>query len=99
MESMLKKLPELDDRQQKIVRKLTKSIVNQMMRDPILRVKELAAERGGDESLEMFAHLFALEPILEEQKREEERLQAEAAREANKGKTPLFRGKGAVTGS
>jgi len=103
MESMLKKLPELDERQQKVIRKLTKSIVNQMMRDPILRVKELAAERGGDEALERFSHLFALEAILEEQKREEERLQAEkdqaSAQAAGRKSTPLFRGKGAVAGS
>jgi glutamyl-tRNA reductase len=67
MESMMKKLPDLDERQQKVIRKLAKSIVNQMMRDPILRVKDMAGGRQGDEALEMFTELFALEDILEEQ--------------------------------
>jgi glutamyl-tRNA reductase len=67
MESLLNKLPELDARQITVIRKLTKSIVNQMMRDPIMRIKELSATRAGDESLEMFTKLFALEQMLEQQ--------------------------------
>ncbi|MCD1258156.1 glutamyl-tRNA reductase [Paenibacillus athensensis] len=66
MDSLLKKLPELDEREIKVIRKLTKSMLNQMMRDPILRVKEMAVERHGDEALEMFTKLFALEAELEE---------------------------------
>jgi glutamyl-tRNA reductase len=68
MESMLKKLPDLDEREIKVIRKLTKSIINQMLRDPILRVKEMAAERHGDDAVDMFTKLFALEDMLEEQK-------------------------------
>jgi len=64
MDSLLKKLPELDEREIKVIRKLTKSMLNQMMRDPILRVKEMAVERHGDEALEMFTKLFALEEQL-----------------------------------
>jgi glutamyl-tRNA reductase len=65
MESLLKKLPELDERELKVIRKLTKSIVNQMLRDPILRIKEMAAERHGEEALDMFTKIFALEEQLE----------------------------------
>lgn len=61
MESLLRKLPELDERQQKLIRKLTKSMVNQMIHDPILRIKELAAEKKRDEAMKMFVQLFALE--------------------------------------
>lgn len=91
MESMLKKLPDLDEREQKVIRKLTKSIVNQMMRDPILRIKEMAAERHGGESLEMFTKIFALETILEEEKRLEAEACSEAAAEehAASGHNPL----------
>ncbi|GIP39175.1 glutamyl-tRNA reductase [Paenibacillus sp. J31TS4] len=67
MDSLLKKLPDLDEREIKVIRKLTKSIVNQMMRDPILRIKEMAAERKGDEALALFTDLFALEALLEEE--------------------------------
>jgi glutamyl-tRNA reductase len=61
MDSLLRKLPELDERQEKVIRKLTKSIVNQVIHDPILRIKELAAEKRGDEALKLFVQLFALE--------------------------------------
>ncbi|UJF32024.1 glutamyl-tRNA reductase [Paenibacillus hexagrammi] len=67
MESMLKKLPDLEEREVKVIRKLTKSIVNQMLRDPILRIKEMAGERHGEEALDMFTKLFALEEVLEQQ--------------------------------
>jgi glutamyl-tRNA reductase len=74
LESILNKLPELDERQVKVIRKLTKSIVTQMLRDPIQRVKEMAGEKKGDEALELFTQFFALEALLEE-KKEAERLE------------------------
>jgi len=74
LESILNKLPELDERQVKVIRKLTKSIVTQMLRDPIQRVKEMAGEKKGDEALELFTQFFALEALLEE-KKETERLE------------------------
>jgi glutamyl-tRNA reductase len=67
MESLLKKLTDLDEREIKVIRKLTKSMVNQMLRDPILRIKEMAGERHGDEAVDLFTKLFALEETLEEQ--------------------------------
>jgi glutamyl-tRNA reductase len=71
MDSLMKKLPDLDEREQKVIQKLTKSIVNQMLRDPILRIKEMAAEKHGDEALDMFTKIFALEEQLAEQEAEE----------------------------
>lgn len=65
MESLFNKLPELDERQRKVIRRLTKSIVNQMMHDPINRIKEMAGEEHGVEALEMFTQIFALEQQLE----------------------------------
>lgn len=59
------KLPHLDDHDRKVIRKLTGSIVNQMLQDPIKRIKDMAAERSGTEAVEMFAHIFALEEALE----------------------------------
>lgn len=79
MESMLKKLPELDEREIKVIRKLTKSIVNQVLRDPILRIKEMAGERHGEEALELFTKLFALEETLEQQEEVNQLAQAQEA--------------------
>ncbi|MBP1995944.1 glutamyl-tRNA reductase [Paenibacillus eucommiae] len=78
MESLLKKLPELEDREIVLIRKLTKSMVNQMLRDPILRIKEMAGERHGDEALKHFTKVFALEDVLEQQLNAAELLAAEA---------------------
>lgn len=83
MNSLLNKLPDLDEREMKVIRKLSKSMLNQMMRDPIMRVKELAGERKGDEAVQMFTHLFALENLLDvaraEQEAEREAEQAASA--------------------
>lgn len=60
MQSLAQKLPELDDRQRKILQKHTMSIVNQLLRDPIASIKEMAVEPGGNETLAAFARIFAL---------------------------------------
>ncbi|WP_068500067.1 glutamyl-tRNA reductase [Paenibacillus kribbensis] len=66
LESLFNKLPELDERQRKVISRLTKSMLNQMMHDPINRVKELAVQKQGNEALELFSHIFALEDRLED---------------------------------
>jgi len=71
MDSLVRKLPDLDERQMKVIRKLTKSIVNQIIHDPILRIKELAAEKRSDEALELFMQLFALDEEVSRLKAEE----------------------------
>lgn len=71
MDSLMKKLPDLDERELKVIRKLTKSIVNQMLRDPVNRIKEMAAERHGEEALEYFTKIFALEEQMAQREHEE----------------------------
>ncbi|WP_054956396.1 glutamyl-tRNA reductase [Paenibacillus dakarensis] len=66
LESLFNKLPELDERQRKVIRRLTKSIVNQMMHDPINRIKEMTGGKNGAEALEYFTQLFALESLMKE---------------------------------
>ncbi len=60
MQSLEHKLPELDDRQRKMLQKHTMSIVNQLLRDPIASIKEMASEPGGEEALAAFVRIFAL---------------------------------------
>ncbi|MBD2844634.1 glutamyl-tRNA reductase [Paenibacillus sp. IB182496] len=64
MASLLNKLPELSEHEQKVIRKLTKSIVNQLLHDPILRIKEMADDKHSKEAMDMFVKLFALEEPL-----------------------------------
>ncbi|MBW7454101.1 glutamyl-tRNA reductase [Paenibacillus sepulcri] len=73
MESLTNKLPDLGEREKKIIRKLTKSIVNQMMHDPIVRIKEMASEKHADDAMDLFVKLFALEEEIAEAKLEERR--------------------------
>ncbi len=90
MESMLNKLPDLDEREIKVIRKLTKSIVNQVLRDPILRIKEMAGERHGEEALDLFTKLFALEETLEQQEQANQLAQElEAGQKAQEAKQLL----------
>lgn len=81
-ESLLRKLPDLDERQRKVIRKLTKSMVNQMIHDPILRMKEMAAEKKSEDAMRMFVELFALDEDMAGR-----REQAEAERKPRSGKT------------
>ncbi len=71
MDSLTNKLPDLGERELKIIRKLTKSIVNQMLHDPIIAVKEIAGEKHADEAMDMFVKIFALEEALEKSEQEE----------------------------
>ncbi|OAG93970.1 hypothetical protein AYW79_08055 [Ferroacidibacillus organovorans] len=60
MESLQHKLPDLDERQVDVLRKHTSSIVNQLLRDPIASIKEMAKEPGGGDALRTFARIFDL---------------------------------------
>lgn len=78
MESLNRKLPHLSERDRKVLSKHTKSIVNQMLKDPILQAKELAGDKRAAEKLELFMHIFNIEEDVQELKRaqeEEERVQ------------------------
>lgn len=61
MVSLERKIPNLSDREKKVISKHTKSIINQLLKDPILVAKEIAAEEGASEKLTLFAKIFDLE--------------------------------------
>lgn len=68
MKSMERKLPNLTEREKKVLNKHTKSIINQMLRDPILQAKELAAGKNAKESLDLFVKIFNIEQLVEQHK-------------------------------
>ncbi len=61
MRSLERKIPTLSDREKKVISKHTKSIINQLLKDPILVAKELVAEEKATEKLALFAKIFDLE--------------------------------------
>lgn len=71
MVSIERKLPHLTERELKVLRKHTKSIVNQLLRDPLTKVKELAAEPDAKHSLDLFTEIFALSYQLEVETKKE----------------------------
>ncbi|GGG20519.1 glutamyl-tRNA reductase [Paenibacillus abyssi] len=87
MVSLMNKLPDLNDHEKKVIRKLTKSIVNQLIHDPILRIKEMADDKHSKEAMDMFVKLFALEERLALAK-QAERLADEEAASAMKSTKP-----------
>ncbi|KIQ93790.1 Glutamyl-tRNA reductase [Anoxybacillus thermarum] len=69
MKSLERKLPHLSERDKKVLNKHTKSIVNQLLRDPILRAKELAAEDNAEEALQLFMKIFNIEQQVKQQQK------------------------------
>ncbi|KKI92290.1 glutamyl-tRNA reductase [Bacillus sp. SA1-12] len=66
MQSIERKMPNLTERERKLLSKHTKSIINQLLRDPIVKVKELSAEPNAEESLDLFMKIFNIEEDVEE---------------------------------
>ncbi len=60
MASLANKMPDLSDRERKIIRKHMKSIVNQALRTPIKEIKEIAVQEDAQEQIEFVKRLFGL---------------------------------------
>lgn len=71
MQSIERKLPGLSERDKKVLNKHTKSIINQLLKDPILKAKEMAGEADAEESLKLFMKIFDIEEAVELQKARE----------------------------
>lgn len=65
MASIENKMPDLTDREKKILNKHTKSIINQLLKDPILQAKEMAGAPKAREQLELFQKIFGIEEEVE----------------------------------
>ncbi len=87
MASIENKMPDLTDREKKVLSKHTKSIVNQLLKDPILQAKELAMDSKSVEKLELFQQIFGIDDdVVKEKemlaKQAKERLKVRAERHA-----------------
>ncbi|USG64165.1 glutamyl-tRNA reductase [Brevibacillus ruminantium] len=84
MRKIENKLQHLTEKERHIIRKTTKGMINQLLHDPVVRLKEMAAKQDGPDALDMFSTIFALEEILE-------RAEREADWEKEKAKQNAFR--------
>ncbi|MEH7094734.1 glutamyl-tRNA reductase [Neobacillus vireti] len=71
MVSLERKLPNLSDHDLKVLNKHTKSIINQLLKDPILQAKELAARPDADQAMDLFMKIFNIEGLVQEQHKKE----------------------------
>lgn len=67
MKSIENKMPNLTERERKILNKHTKSIINQLLKDPILQAKELANSPQPNEQLLLFQQIFGIEHEVQHQ--------------------------------
>ncbi|WP_085509027.1 glutamyl-tRNA reductase [Thalassobacillus devorans] len=72
MKSIERKMPDLTEREKKVLNKHTKSIINQMLKEPILQAKELAAQPDADESLQLFMQIFGIEEQVQNEIQEQQ---------------------------
>ncbi|KKB35111.1 Glutamyl-tRNA reductase [Bacillus thermotolerans] len=68
MQSIERKMPNLTERERKVLNKHTKSIINQLLKDPILQAKELAGDKNSAEKLALFMKIFNIEEEVNTQK-------------------------------
>ncbi|MBC1456634.1 glutamyl-tRNA reductase [Listeria newyorkensis] len=61
MQSLSNKLPNLSDREQVIVGKHMKSIINQLLKHPISELKEMATSANATHDIEIFQNIFDLQ--------------------------------------
>lgn len=59
--SIMRKIPDLTEREQKVISKHTKSIINQLLKEPIIQAKEMAGRKNSAELLALFIDIFGLE--------------------------------------
>ncbi|MGN7476796.1 glutamyl-tRNA reductase [Solibacillus silvestris] len=69
MMSIENKMPDLTERERKILNKHTKSIINQLLKTPILQAKELANEKDAEAQLALFQQIFGIEDQVQQQVR------------------------------
>ncbi|MGJ9457117.1 glutamyl-tRNA reductase [Oceanobacillus sp. CF4.6] len=77
MKSIERKMPDMTAREKKVLNKHTKSIINQILKEPVTQAKELAGNEKADESLQLFIDIFGIE----------EEVKAEFEKQAKKNDT------------
>ncbi|MGP4041685.1 glutamyl-tRNA reductase [Gracilibacillus sp. D59] len=67
MKSIERKMPNMTERERKVLNKHTKSIVNQILKQPILQAKEFAGQKNADQALALFMQIFDIEDRVKEE--------------------------------
>ena len=62
-DSLLRKLPELNAHERKVISKHMKSIINQMIKGPIKEIKELSVTPGATADIDFFCKIFGMDNL------------------------------------
>ena len=62
-DSLLRKLPELNAHERKVISKHMKSIINQMIKGPIKEIKELSVTQGATADIDFFCKIFGMDNL------------------------------------
>ncbi|MEN1968312.1 glutamyl-tRNA reductase [Lentibacillus sp. N15] len=71
MNSIERKMPDLTAREKKVLSKHTKSIINQLLKEPVTQAKELAASDNAADSLALFIDIFGINAEVEAEQQEQ----------------------------
>ncbi|MFC5558178.1 glutamyl-tRNA reductase [Ureibacillus thermophilus] len=77
MKSIENKMPNLTERERKILNKHTKSIINQLLKEPILQVKEIANSPKANQNLRLYQQIFGIEELVQEEMKNQQLKAAE----------------------
>ena len=80
LDSLERKLPDMTERDRTVISKHMKSIINQMLRDPIIFTKEIAGDKKRDEKLEDIMAMFHIEEEVEAARQDSSSKQREKLR-------------------
>ena len=62
-DSLLRKLPELNAHERKVISKHMKSIINQMIKGPIKEIKDLSVTPGATSDIDFFCKIFGMDNL------------------------------------
>src|SRR5699024_10631715 len=66
LKSINRKIPDLTNREKKVLNKHTKSIINQLLKEPIKQAKELTEHDNSKQALSLFIDIFGLDESIKE---------------------------------
>ena len=87
--SIKRKIPDLTEREQKVISKHTKSIINQLLKSPIIQAKEMAGEKNSEELLSLLVDVFGID----------ETIKKEISKKSNKTRKIVSKNKSTQTSS
>lgn len=67
VKSIERKIPDLTSRERKVINKHTKSIINQLLKEPITQAKEMAGKDNAEETLQLFMDIFGINEEVEKE--------------------------------